>query len=84
MTLANMTPLTTHTSMEPFGPTERNWHHTQSNTNWHQSQRMKKMVERKKKREVESSLKRSGYLAPMSTVLSKVMTDRSWTRMTRG
>jgi hypothetical protein len=44
---------------------------------------MKKIAEQKKKREEEPSWKRSGYPGPMSTVLSKVMMDRSWTRTTR-
>jgi hypothetical protein len=69
--------------MERSEPIEKNWRHTRSSTNWRQSQRMKKMAERKKKREEESSWRRSGYPAPMSTVLSKVMTDKSWTRTTR-
>jgi hypothetical protein len=45
---------------------------------------MKKMEERKRKREVESSLKKSGYPAPFATVLSKAMTDKTWTKTRTG
>jgi hypothetical protein len=70
--------------MGPSEPIEKSWRHISLSTNWHQSQRMKKMAERKKKREVESSLKRLGYPAPLATVLSKTLMDKSWTTTMTG
>jgi hypothetical protein len=81
MTSTHTTTPTTHTSMEPSKPIEKNWHRTSSSMNWRHMQKMKKMAEQKKKKEeVALSLKRSGFPAPLATVLNKVMMDKSWTK----